>query len=40
MHYPSDVLAGAVWGGLVAGVVLLTYRPVARRIRRFSLPLW
>jgi len=31
VHYPTDVLAGAFWGGVVAGVVLAVYELVSRR---------
>ncbi len=26
VHYPSDVIAGAIWGGISAGVILLLYK--------------
>jgi|Deesub1362A_J573_1020465.scaffolds.fasta_scaffold00132_36 undecaprenyl-diphosphatase len=39
VHYPSDVLAGAVWGIVVAGGVILIFRTISRYIKGFSIPL-
>lgn len=33
VHYPSDVLAGALWGGLTAGVVLILYKWSSGRVK-------
>jgi undecaprenyl-diphosphatase len=33
VHYPSDVIAGAVWGGIVAGVVLLLHKWSSERFK-------
>ncbi len=32
VHYPADVLAGALWGGVVAGIVLAVYELVSRKL--------
>ncbi len=29
VHYPTDVLAGALWGGLAAGIILAVYELVS-----------
>jgi len=34
VHYPSDVLAGALWGGIITGIVVLAHRWFSKR---FSL---
>ncbi|MEW6713472.1 MAG: glycosyltransferase family 39 protein [Nitrospirota bacterium] len=34
VHYPSDVFAGAIWGFLAAGIVILMYRWSAERFRK------
>ncbi len=33
VHYPSDVLAGAVWAGLVAGVIVIVHKWSSERYR-------
>ena len=34
VHYPSDVIAGALWGFLAAGIVVLIYRWSSERFRK------
>lgn len=34
VHYPSDVFAGALWGFLAAGMVILVYRWSSERFRK------
>ena len=33
VHYPSDVIAGAVWGGIVAGAILVLYKWASERYK-------
>ena len=33
VHYPSDVIAGAVWGGIVAGALLILYKWASERYK-------
>ncbi len=33
VHYPSDVIAGAVWGGVVAGAVLILHKWSSERFK-------
>lgn len=33
VHYPSDVIAGAVWGGVVAGAVLILHKWLSERFK-------
>ena len=34
VHYPSDVIAGAVWGGIVAGAILVLYKWASERYKK------
>lgn len=34
VHYPSDVIAGAVWGGIVAGALLVLYKWASERYKK------
>ncbi len=36
-HYPSDVIAGALWGGIVAWIILFLYRWLSGRWERIAL---
>lgn len=31
VHYPSDVIAGAAWGGIVAGIIIMVYDSSERK---------
>ena len=31
-HYPSDVIAGALWGGMVAWIILFLYKKLSERL--------
>jgi undecaprenyl-diphosphatase len=33
VHYPSDVIAGAVWGGIIAGVIIALYKWSSERFK-------
>ncbi|MEF9475448.1 MAG: glycosyltransferase family 39 protein, partial [Candidatus Mariimomonas ferrooxydans] len=34
VHYPIDVIAGAVWGGLTAGIILILYKWSSGRLEK------
>ena len=34
VHYPSDVLGGAVWGGVIGGVVILIYQRITVHLKK------
>jgi undecaprenyl-diphosphatase len=34
VHYPSDVLGGAVWGGVTGGVIILVHARISKRLTR------
>lgn len=34
VHYPSDVIAGAVWGCIAAGIILIVHHRVAGHIKK------
>ena len=34
VHYPSDVLGGAVWGGITGGVIILIYQRITVHLKK------
>jgi undecaprenyl-diphosphatase len=33
VHYPSDVIAGAIWGAMIAGIIILLYKWSSKRFQ-------